>query len=154
MEYESSSESSSIEYSWTWTLTASKIEYMIKWSLLELSSNSSLTHHCNHQIINENENDKNPLQLSIAANNYSFDVGICELSKLIESNQEWIVLKNKLIELFNKDENDETTDADKDAVESELFNKFVNLAGLDEILSLDWDSTCYFSEKLIELIYD
>lgn len=152
-----SEESSAIaiecSYVLTCNLTASKIEHMIKWSLLELFSNTSIKYEACYKI-NEYKNDKNPLKLSIAANNYSFDVGICELSKLIESNQELIVLKDKLIELHSKDGHDEIDADEIYEVETDLFHKFVELAGLDELQFLDWSSFCYFKDELFDSIYE
>jgi len=122
----------------TLSLTEQMCENMIKWTLLELATNTFVDQDYCRDI-----KKVSPLVESIKAHGGSFDSGIKLLANSISSN---LHIKNILKVL------DELLDNIYD-LETELFDLFIDLSGLYEINSLHVDSVYNISEHLFDLIY-
>lgn len=132
-------------------LTAIKIQMLIKNFLLELATNTTIDHR-NYSMTSKDENlPLSPLVESIVANGNSFDLGISDLAKSIESDEKIIQALKDLKELH----------ADKDVdncdeiyeTETALFHRFIELSGLREIESLHGDSNDEFRDDFFKFVY-
>ena len=136
----------------TLSLTGPMCETMIKWTLLELATNTFVDHwdYCRGDI-----KKVSPLVESINAHGGRFDLGIKSLANSISSNLHIKNILKVLDELHAGADNnvsDELLDNIYD-LETELFDLFINLSGLYEINSLHVDSVYNISEHLFDLIY-
>ena len=129
-------------------LTSENIQTCIKWSLLELATNLSIDHRNYSQT---NKPKESPLVQSIKANGGSFDQGINMLAQSIVSDQDMSQMVQELAQLHGDKESyncDEIYD-----LETDLFDKFIELIGLFEINSLHGDSVDKFRDKFFEFVY-
>lgn len=135
----------------TQPLTIQSIETIIKWSMLELSTNLSIDHR-NYSYTKKVK--LSPLVKIISENNFNFDQGINALAKIISEDVEFVSSQETLGELHNNDtsELDENADEIYDE-EMNLFNRFIELSGLYEIESLHTDSAEKFKNYLFSKVY-
>ena len=121
-------------------LKTKKIQKFIKWSLLELITNSNL----DHRNYSSPPTIKSPLIKKIKKNGNSFDLGI----ELVSND---IVINEKIVNMCNKintlDDEDEIED-----IKTNLFYEFVLLSGLFELTSLHGDDYDVFKEKFYEMV--
>ena len=144
-EFESNDESTNC------VLSSIKIQMLIKTFVLELATNASIDNR-NYSMTSKSENlPLSPLAESIAANGNSFDLGIAQLAKSIESDDEMIQALKDWTELHA----DEKSDNFDEIYETEtvIFYRFIELSGLTKILSSHWDVVDHFWDKFFELLY-
>jgi len=135
----------------TLSLTEQMCENMIKWTLLELATNTFV----DHQDYCRDIKKVSPLVESIKAHGGSFDSGIKLLANSISSN---LHIKNilKVLDELHTDADNNVSDELLDNIydlETELFDLFIDLSRLYEINSLHVDSVYNISEHLFDLIY-
>lgn len=135
----------------------SEIESYIKWLMLQLATNTPRSVKRVYEKSTDSQTVPNPLKEAIESCGGSFDAGIASLAASIAAN-ETLGKHARNAELLYEELLEHDVD-DRDDLESQirgcqedLFEDFVRLCGMEDILTFDYLTTEMFRHNLIDRI--